>query len=211
MNVYSQGDSPQFDVVRSHPWTESAGNATSRYYDFKLHAELIPFVLEDFRPWSQTQAIQNFYRLLTTLNGPDSPLETNDCAFIDPSPNVAAGFAKQLQASGRVMVLFRDLILNTRRDRVDWLESQIQQRLGEVDRHFPWTAVATAIVPTRYLELSPSHAGGYQLALHFFAWGDSATETIEHFGRIVSCLEAVLPDVATEILRSRAAWLSDQG
>jgi hypothetical protein len=165
--------------------------------------------MEDFRPWSQTQAVQDFYRLLAVLNGRDSPLETNDSAFNEPAPNTSTAFAKRLQSSGRLMILFRDLILNTRRSRVRWLERRLQESLTELDRGFPWTAVATAMAPTRFIHLPPSRQTGWQLAIHFFAWGDTAEETLDHFGRIVRCLAQALPDIATEIVRARAVWLAD--
>src|SRR5258708_5105425 len=121
MKLYRQGDAPEFGVVRSHPWTGSATDPASRYYDFKKHPELISAVLEDFRPWSETLAVQSFYRLLAMLNGGDSPLETNDCAFNEPSPNLDSAFGKRLQCSGRLLILFRDLLRNSERDRVEWL------------------------------------------------------------------------------------------
>jgi hypothetical protein len=201
MNVYRQDADTAFGPQRSHPWTTATSDSAYRYYDFKAHPELIPTVLEDFRPWDGSPAVREFYRLIATLNAPGSPVETNDCAFNAPGANADSSFGKSLQASGRLMILFRELELNTRRDRMQWLEQFLLESLAELDDRFPWTAVATALTPTRYLELPEGRQSGHQLAIHFFAWGDSDQETIEHFGRIVSCLTTALGRVTGELPR----------
>jgi hypothetical protein len=198
MNVYRQDATTANGIARSHPWTTATSDPASRYYDFKVHPELIPTVLEDFRPWDDSAAVREFYRLIATLNAPGSPFETNDCAFNAPDANVDLNFGKSLQASGRLMMLFRDLTLNTRHDRVKWLEQRLLESLAGLDDSFPWTAVATALTPTRYLELPEGKQAGHQLAIHFFAWGDTDEETIDHFGRIVSCLTTALAQVMSE-------------
>ena len=66
--------------VRLHPYIAiHAGQ--SGYVDFKREPSRIPEVLEDFKPFAGERAIQTFYEFLRWINGPDSLLETCDCAF----------------------------------------------------------------------------------------------------------------------------------
>lgn len=89
------------DEARLQPYEGGAAGGDVQYYDFKTHPELIPDVLEDYRPWKKHQAIQTFFDYLKWINGNTSILETNDCAFRfynNRAPKMAAG---------RVMVYFR--------------------------------------------------------------------------------------------------------
>jgi hypothetical protein len=69
------------ETPRGHPWGTAIDNPDERYYDFKEHSDLIPEVLEDFKPWSRYPAIATSYELLRWINGPESVVESNDCAF----------------------------------------------------------------------------------------------------------------------------------
>jgi hypothetical protein len=191
VNVFIQSD-PGVGPPRSHPWTEATADPAFRYYDLRAHPELIATELEDFRPWEDFAAVRSFYRLLAWLNGPGSTLETNDCAFNAPDANGDPRFPKRLQASGRVMILFRDLARNLRRSHVEALQQQLLESLTELDPGFPWTAVATAIAPTRFVSLPPRKQSGHQLAIHFFVWGDTTDEVFENLERVVTCLSEAL-------------------
>ena len=76
-----------FTDPRSHPWVDTAGSPECVYYDLTSTPEHIRSSLEDFRPWSHYEAIEDFYLLLTALNHPKSALESNDCAFTGPQTN----------------------------------------------------------------------------------------------------------------------------
>jgi hypothetical protein len=85
MHVY-EATEKALDGVRSHPWQAAAYDCACRCYDFKTHPELIPKVLEDFVPWAKYPAVQDFYSYVAWLNGPDSELESNACAFAGVTP-----------------------------------------------------------------------------------------------------------------------------
>jgi hypothetical protein len=171
-------------VPRSHPWTVSKFDAEHRYIDFKANPELMEASLEDFKTWSGYGSVQEFYEFLRGINGPKSALETNDCAFRGPHANTDPAYPKQLWCNGRVMVLFRDLPLNTSKETVRWLEEGVQHWLGYFCPDLEWAAVGTTIMAAEYASL-PGAPQGYQLKLSFFAWGDTEEETMASFGQVV--------------------------
>ena len=66
---------------RQHPWTVSTQNPEWKYYDFKQQPELVPQVIEDYKPFDQYEATQRFYEMVTWLNGDGSKFETSDARF----------------------------------------------------------------------------------------------------------------------------------
>ncbi|MEO6327132.1 MAG: hypothetical protein ABIT01_20225 [Thermoanaerobaculia bacterium] len=184
MRTYELAD-PASVKIRSHPWTDSETNPLNRYRDFKENPVLVRESLEDFLPWASWPATETFYGLLEWLNGPDSLLESNDCAFTGPGENEDPGFGKSLQASGRVMILWRHLPTNLVRARLEWLARGIHERLSPLDPEFEWGALGTCVVPTRYVSLPgpPRQRLGFQLMLPFWAWGDSEGEVMANLDR----------------------------
>ncbi len=67
MNTCEYAGTP-FTELRSHPWIDTVDNPECRYYDLTLSPELIRTSLEDFLPWSNYKAIENFYKILEDLN-----------------------------------------------------------------------------------------------------------------------------------------------
>jgi len=181
---------------RSHPWSTSTGHLSHRYHDFRLRPELIPAVLEDFRPWDAYVAIRSFYDLLAWINGEGSPFESNDCAFSGPDDNIDDGFRKRLQCSGRLGLLFRDLRLNTSEHAMIRLIEGIHIRLRALDPDFAWGAVGTTLLRVFYLELPEGSAEGSQLLLSFWAWGDGESEVFENLARVISALRQALESFA---------------
>jgi hypothetical protein len=121
MNVY-EAKELALNGVRSHPWHVASYNSACRYYDFKRCPEMIPNVLEDFSPWAKYSAIQDFYSYLAWLNGPDSHLESNDCAFGGIVDNMSPNrTSSKLEASGRLMIFFRSLAANCEEQCTEWL------------------------------------------------------------------------------------------
>lgn len=179
---------------RSHPWTTSAGNEASRYYDFKAHPHLIRTVLEDFVPWSHYPAVTRLYTLLEHLNSPASDLESNDCVFSAPQPTETPDFGKQLQAEGRVMLLFRELAKNGIKCNLEDLAQRVHMQLATHDRDFEWGLLGTDIPPVRYLALPVPHEQqfGYQLTMWFWAWGDSEAEVMDNLDRVFANLARAL-------------------
>jgi hypothetical protein len=189
---------PVFTEPRSHPWVDAAGSPECRYYDLTAAPELIRSSLEDFRPWSHYEAIEDFYLLLTALNHPKSSLESNDCAFTGPHTNENPGFRKSLQCTGRVMVLFRKLKRNTVQGEIEWLTNQLHLHLVNLDTDLLWGVVGTTIVPVRFLALDESqgHDLGSQLMISFGAWGISEVDSLLNLGRLLKNLSRSLRHIS---------------
>ncbi len=189
-------DGAPFPSPRSHPWTDAAANPAFRYRDFKADTAAIRTSLEDFAPWGGEAAIEAFYQLVTWLNSPGCPLESNDCEFTGPHPNESPSFAKRVACSGRIMVLYRVLGQNRAWSRIAALKDGLHHRLGARDPDFAWGMIGTTIVPVRYLELPGARAAqlGHQLMISFWAWGDTEPELMENLERLVRNLSVCLID-----------------
>jgi hypothetical protein len=140
-------------------------------------------------PWSASAAIEALYRLLERINGRGSRLESSDCAFTGPEPNEVASYPKELQCSGRIIVLFRDLVANTSRARIEALKNELHHALGPMDPQLEWGMIGTTLVPVRYVALP---ADGHQLMISFWAWGDSEVETMANLARVIANLARAL-------------------
>ena len=170
MKTYEYEGTP-FADRRSHPWTDQTDSPECRYYDLTLSPEHIRTSLEDFSPWNQYAAVEEFYVLLTRLSHPTSVLESNDCQFTGPSSNDNPAFEAVLECSGRVMVLFRELERNTARGQIERLTTQLHRQLAVLDAGLDWGVIGTTVVPVRYLALAPGEQLGSQLMISFWAWG----------------------------------------
>ena len=188
MNVFELRD-PGSLRLRTHPWTESETQAGARYWNLRAHPEQIRSHLEDLVPFADQSAIEEFFQILEWLNGPSSPLESNDCAFTGVVPNSGTMVEAELEASGRLMVLFRDLRKNLQIDAVGELTQTLAMALHELDPGMTAGAVGVSIVPVRYLQLQ---GDGHQLMLSFWAWGNTETETWDNLHRTLSNLRTAL-------------------
>lgn len=177
---------------RSHPWTDAASDAACVYYDLKATPARIRTSLEDLVPWARYAAVDALYGLLEWLNGPRSPLESNDCAFSGPHDNDSREIEAALGCSGRVMVLFRDLARNVAEVEVMRLENDLHRALGSLDPGLAWGMVGTTRVPVRYLDLPAGQQLGQQLMISFWSWGDSEAEVMKNLARVIACLSKAL-------------------
>lgn len=204
MKSYDHSD-PRPGPARAHPWSGSSSDPASRYFDFKKNPALIRTSLEDLRPWEAWPAVETFYRLLEWLNGGGSILESNDCAFTGPAANETPQFAKRLEATGRLMILWRDLPLNRSRRRMEKLRAAIHQQLNQTDPDFEWGAVGITLFRAKYLELPPpaQRQLGYQLMLSFWSWGDSEEEVMTNLDRTFRNIWESLREVVRD-MSSRA-------
>ena len=197
MNVYEHAD-PDSLGERSHPWTERAADSTHRYYDFRKHPEKIRTSLEDWKEWSVWPAVETFYRLLEWLNGSTSVFESNDCEFSGAARDAREEGARSFQCSGRVMIFFRDLALNTSVEGIHRLTQAIAEELACVDTGFAEGAFGATIVPVRYrtLPVPAAQQHGQELMLSFWAWGDSERDAMTNLDRTLVNLTAALRAVA---------------
>jgi hypothetical protein len=180
-------DGAPFPDARSHPWTDATSCADYRYVDLKAEPSRIRTSLEDFVPWSHYGAIDDFYALVEWVNGAGSRLESNDCAFTGPHANESPSFAKALQCSGRIMVLFSALTENLSRPAIVSLKNSLHRRLGGIDPSFAWGMIGTTILPVRYVTLAGPEERqlGHQLMISFWAWGAGEEELMTNLGRVV--------------------------
>src|SRR5437879_2142848 len=139
--------------IRGHPWRGSEYSDQVEYYDFKTNPELIRAKLEDLKPYTDWPAINRFYELLEWLNGPDSFLETNDCAFRGPAENQNPQMAFALECRGRIMLLFRELKLNILSHWVSRLEGAVGNKCADIDPDFQGGMVATELKTVGFFDL----------------------------------------------------------
>jgi hypothetical protein len=198
MKTYEYDGSP-FSEPRSHPWQGSQSDPLARHHDFTASPELIRSSLEDFTPFRHYQAVEDFYALLERVNHPKSSLESSDCAFNPPGPNGTRLVKAELECSGRLMLLFRDLPLNTRKDRISWLKTAFHQQLGHLDPKFALGMIGTTLVPVSYLALPEEARAGQQLLLAFWAFGSSESAVMQNLARLVRNLTQALRAVSARI------------
>ena len=206
MQMYQHND-PDSLRPRTHPWTDGASNPAYKYYDFRARPELIRSSIEDLHEWGAYPATETFYRLLEWLNGPESALESNDCAFSGASVNTNLECSKHLQCSGRLMILYRDLSLNTSPEQIHWLTNGVAHAMRAIDPAFEWGAIGATITSVRFTTLPgpPEQQRGQQLMLSFWAWGDDEPEVMTNLNRTFRNLTVALQQVSDEIHRSSPA------
>jgi hypothetical protein len=199
MKTYERDGTP-FSEPRSHPWLGSETDPLARHYDFTASPQLIRSVLEDFIPYQRYPAVEELYSLLERVNHPKSALESSDCAFNPPRPSETRLVKADLECSGRLMLLYRDLHLNTRRDRISWLRSAFHQQLARLDPKFALGMIGTTLVPVRYLALPEDEQAGQQLLLAFWAYGDTEDAVMQNLGRVFRNLTQALRAVSARIV-----------
>jgi len=179
--------------IRLHPYEPGGKDPRVRYYDFRNHPELIPFSLEDFRPWERYEAIPRFYDLLRWLNGAESAFESNDCGF---AVRPGFGFALDVPvvAGGRLMFFIRELDDNRSRPKSAILNALLFEAIGEADPEFTrgHIDVSTAFASFTALPGADDDKVGVEFMLEFFAWGESEEEAMSNLSRLFVGLRAAL-------------------
>lgn len=200
MQVYEHND-PDSLRPRTHPWTDGESDPAHKYYDFRARPELIRSSIEDLQEWSAYPATETFYRLLEWLNGPTSALESNDCAFSGATADTGTECSKRLQCSGRLMILYRDLSLNTLPEQMRWLTNTTAHAVSRIDPAFEWGAVGATIISVGFTTLPgpPERQRGQQLMLSFWAWGEDEPEVMTNLDRTFQNLTVALRHVSDEI------------
>ena len=210
MKIYAHND-PDSLRTRSHPWIDSDSSPTHRYYNFRTSPELIRSSLEDMQKWSSYPATETFYRLLEWLNGAESVFESNDSAFSGAAANTSNQSSQRLQCSGRLMILYRDLTVNTASAQIGWLTNAAAHALGRIDPEFESGAIGATILPVRFITL-PGPAAlqeGQQLMLSFWAWGENEREVMANLDRTFTNITAVLRRLSDAIRHPPPATVSN--
>lgn len=210
MKIYEHND-PSSLHPRSHPWITSQSNPTHRYYDFRERPELIRSSIEDMQEWSAYPATKTFYRLLEWLNGPESVFESNDCAFSGATATTDTQSSKRLQCSGRLMILYRDLVANTSPQQMHWLTNAAAHALRRTDPAFEEGAIGATIMSVRFTALPgpPELQRGQQLMLSFWAWGEHEPEVMTNLDRTFRNVTVALRGLSDEIRHSAPATTAD--
>jgi hypothetical protein len=134
-------------------------------------------------------------------------LESNDCAFKPPGENKSPRFNKALECSGRVMIFYRPLHLNTNKAGIEWLKDAIHHYLKQTDLSFRWGVIGTTIMKAEYVTLPvpPKDQAGFHIMLSFWAWGDSEEETMSNLERLFKNLWEALQGVSSEVMEGMTA------
>ncbi|MDH4186681.1 MAG: hypothetical protein OEV08_06770 [Nitrospira sp.] len=203
MKVYEHND-PDSLRPRSHPWVDGEFNPQHCYYDFRAHPELIRSSIEDMREWDSYPAIETFYQLLEWLNGPESVFESNDSAFNSPTAATRTQSSTPRHCSGRLMILYRNLALNTEPTQIHWLTNAAAHAARRTDPAFESGAIGATITSVRFITLPrhPALQQGQQLMLSFWAWGKDEPEVMANLNRTLKNMTQVLRGLSNEIRRS---------
>jgi hypothetical protein len=188
---------------RAHPWSTAVNDSAHRYIDFKLEPQLIRTALEDWVPYRAAPFAESFFQLLEWLNGPQSRLESNDCAFRGSHANTTDHqFQYKERCDGRLMILYRNTYLNTFADAVDWLFNETLGSLSGVDEEFHSGAVGFSFLRTGYLALGDGKrraAAGFQVGLSFFAYGNDQSSCHEAMNRLILNVRQALETINARI------------
>jgi hypothetical protein len=189
-------------VPRAHPWSSALANESHVYIDFKANPKLIRSAIEDLRSYADEPFAEEFYSLIEWLNGKESLLETNDCAFSGAIRNIDSQFPFKHRCSGRLMILFRNITENAQPRSVDWLINNIHDSLMIANPSFKAGAVGISRMAAVYKALSPEpRKGGLgsQVMLSFFAYGKNDDRCYESMYRILRCTHTCLVKVNRQI------------
>lgn len=201
--IVTQDPKKGFAVPRTHPYV-AIRKGEAGFVDFKLNPERIAEVLEDFVPHGHVPAIQTFFRFLAWINGPESILETCDCALQKPQRHKFKESKHLLSTHGRLMLMHRDLQANCD-DRFNTLYNTLGSTLSSLDQEFPESqgnvcfagskALFNDLIPNKRLKLGKqiSRFGdpgrGWQLMIQFKAFGDHENEAFNHLDRVFKNIE----------------------
>ncbi len=201
----------EFKTPRLHPYVGTRPGHAG-FVDFKREPERIPHVLEDFTALNHEPSIQTFYELLRWLNGPESTLESCDCALLGPRTHSFPFSSAPLCLDGRLMIMYRDLEANCS-SRIEALYNALAQELSAVDPELvrSQAAIELSFSPTLFAELSTAEihkrgrrksrigdpGRGMQLMLNFQAFGDNAEEAFERLDRVFRNIDTACRAVAT--------------
>lgn len=187
------------ELGRDHPWTFSMSNPDWKYYDLKSSPCLIRTVLEDFRPFDNTDAVERFYEFLEWLNGEESCLESNDCGLRPLQDNLDRQFNKRRRILGRVMVLFRRQEINCQAQTFNWLMGCFEFHLRRVRPNFMWGAIELARFPTRFTNRGCT---GHVLEMTFYSYGDNDDEVFQNLEATISGIQMATFKVNCQIQES---------
>jgi hypothetical protein len=188
--------------IRVHPYLDAEYDERVRYHNFRETPELIREKLEDFKPFEPQQAVKTFYELVEWINGPESELESNDCAFTGPKTNISVNSSKKkMECKGRLMVFFRRLPNNLNTDTMKWLLNATGAYIERTDEQ-TWQdgIVGLSFMKTAFAALN--NQIGEELVLRFWAFGDTEQEVFDNLDRLFRNLLTALEGVSKEVSKA---------
>jgi hypothetical protein len=218
---------PDYFPFRHQPWDETEDAPECIYYNFRQSPELIPEVLEDFKPFSQYRSVQAFYDLLRWMTEDGCPFESNDCRLSLPQSNSDHHLAdKELVRCGGLMFFFHNLKLNLSEDSKDlakkrrsfqitdnqvrptpnkhyaWLLERCGQELQRINPESMADTISVSLLPVLYDEAPVPNKDdrfGCQMIFRFWIWGDTDDEIMTTFEKTVSAMTQCLKIIAAEM------------
>lgn len=164
---------------RTHPWGKTAYEEKGgQYFNFIESPESIPYVLEDFTPFADKPAVKTFYEFLKWINGPESLLETNDCALREGVIiNTDSIFKYSHKIDGRVEFFLRQHEMNCHEQISTWLMRMFSFYM-QVERPNLLNALTDIqLAPTDFILLPGNQTYGYRIRLVFNAYGNGDIDT----------------------------------
>jgi len=188
---------------RAHPWSRAVSDESQVYIDFKANPKAIRTSIEDLQVYSKEEFAEEFYSLLEWINGPESLLESNDCAFRGVVENITdKQFHYPKKCQGRVMILFRDLAENCQPKSMEWVACNIDEIVKRIKPNFRAGAIGYSRMPTVYKELGnrpDDGAKGEQVMLSFFAYGKNERGCYENMKKVIECAHSALSKINKKI------------
>lgn len=188
------------EQIRDHPWIVTWNDPIARYVDFRKHPEKIESSLEDFIPYAHYPMVQRYYEFLRWVNGPESILETNDCA-LRISPNATPELPYKMQGGGRIMFFATDLRLTCHPDWSDQFLDLYKAYLSPMSSLFP--ACIGLFKGWSYF-LAVKQVGA-QAGLNTYAWGNTEEEVMDNLLSVYTQIFA-----ATRIINAKLIELGSK-
>lgn len=184
---------------RYHPWGETTTGSGEVYVDFKRRPDLIAASLPDLQSVLETPAGRAIVDFLRVVNGPECAFETNDFAAKPIGANISND-RWPFEHRGRVVILYRDLVLNTREDLTNALIGELLKRLAQYEVGFDAACWGLARWPHLFtaLEDSGKAAEGTCIYLMWWAWGNTDEEAAVNTARAFGALGSILSELSRE-------------
>jgi hypothetical protein len=127
---------------------------------------------------------QTFYDMLRWLNGPDSELETDDCAFGGIRRSSKSELADMKQADGRLMLFYRQLPFNCDQS-AEWLMDCFDFHLRRLNTEIDLGVVGLSKAETYFKSILQT---GRSLILNFWAWGNTHDEVMDNLNLVFATM-----------------------
>lgn len=184
---------------RTHPWTETTNGSGESYVDFKARPDLIESSLPDLIPVRDNEAGRAILEFIREINGPDSEFETNDFGAKPIKENIS-NEQWPLEHKGRIVILYRDLRLNTRQDLTDALLGELMKRLRDREPHFNEACWGLCRWPHLFGKIEDNNPDdeGNCICMMWWAWGNTEDETALNTAKALDILKGILSDLSQE-------------